>query len=237
MTEVSCLLLPPAFEPVATRTDAFAAALKTVDRDAGAGNFFWAASSSRFDVAVVWAPELPLCRMWPARSAIMLAIAEALGSLGPPNVPVAFWWPDRIAVNGATVGGIRTASPRGALPDAVPDWMVVGLALRMSYPRGTTAPGLSPEQTALTEEGFGDVTAKDLAESFARNLLYWIHQWTEVGPEPLAAHWLAHLDSAGMSGCSLDLSTGDLLYSGPEAKTVRRPLPATGEPPDWAPDG
>ena len=233
---MSHLLLPPAFELEAVGSDAFAAAFEAMDRDAGAGNFFWADSSPFFDVAVVWQPDLPLSRTWPARCATMLAVAEALGVLGPPNIPVTFSWPDRIAVNGAAAGGIRTASPRGAVPDAVPQWLVVGVQLRLGYPQGTV-PGLSPERTALAEEGFGDVTAGDLAESFARNLLYWIHQWTEVGPEPGAAHWLAHLESVEASGCSLDLSTGDLLCSGPDAASLRRPLPPAGDPPSWSPGG
>lgn len=235
VTEVSDLLLPPAFEPVAVRTDPFAAALESVERDAGTGNFFWADLPSHFDVAVVWTPELPLARMWPARFAPMVAMAEALGALGPPNVRVTFSWPDGIAVNGAAVGGIRTAAPRDATPHAVPDWMVVGLVLRLNYANEETAPGQAPEQTALTEEGF-DVLSKDLAESFARNLLYWFHQWTERGPDSVAGHWLTYLNAAGPSSCSLDLATGDLLCSGPDAVSVRRPLPPAGDPPGWSLD-
>lgn len=234
---MSHLLLPPAFDPTTVASGAFAAALEVVDRDGGAGNFFWADTASLFDVAVVWEPDIALARAWPARLTTMLAVAEALGALGPPNVPVTFSWPDRISVNGAVVGGIRSASPPGALPDAVPDWLVVGLALRLSYPQ-ETVPGHQPEQTALSEEGFGDMTGKDFAEAFARNLLYWIHQWTEAGPEPVAAHWLARLvPERGHSGRhSLDLATGDLLRSSPGAPSVRSPVPAAGEPPTWSVD-
>lgn len=236
VTDVTDLLLPPAFEPVVVRTDAFAAAVKAVEGDADQGNFFWVDSPSLFDAALVWAPEFALSRMWPARCVTMLAMAEALGSLGPPNIPVTFSWPDVITVNGATAGGVRVASPQDAGPETVPDWLVVGLTLRLSYPPGTTAPGLTPDQTALLEEGFGEVTANELAEAFARNILYWIHQWTEVGPRPVAAHWLAHLDPAGATKSSLDLSTGDLLRSGPDGGSLRHPLPPAGDAPGWSLD-
>ena len=234
---MSHLLLPPAFDPVIVGSDAFQAALAAVKCDGGGGNFFWADKPSIFDVAVVWEPELALSRAWPARFTTMLAAAEALGALGPPNVPVSFSWPDGIVMNGALVGGIRTASPPGVRPDAVPDWMVVGLGLRLSYPQ-ETAPGLLPEQTALSEEGFGDVTGRDLAEAFARNLLYWIHQWTEVGHEPVARHWLTRLapEPPGPAECSLDPSSGDLLRSHPDATITRSPLPPAGAPPTWSLD-
>ena len=228
------LLLPPAFEPVAVRTDAFAAAVKAVETETEQGNFFSADASSRFDVAVVFAPEYPLPGMWPARSVSMLAAAEALAALGPPNLQLSFLWPDAIAVNGATVGGVRGAVPQNIGADDVPEWMVVGLTLRLSYPREAAAPGLTPEHTALIEEGFGDVTGNDLAESYARNLLYWIHQWVEVGTERVAARWLSRFDCGDGARCTLDLSTGDLLRSGADAVTDRQPLPHAGAPPSWS---
>ncbi|WP_375262156.1 biotin/lipoate--protein ligase family protein [Palleronia sp.] len=232
MTE---LLLPPAFEPVFVRTDPFAAAVRDVEGELDQGNFFWSESSSLFDAALVLAPEFPVPRMWPARCATMLAVAEALGALGPPTVEVTFSWPDRIMVNGATVGGVRLALPRDAEPEAVPDWLVIGLTLRLRYPAGT-APGLWPDQTALTEEGFEDATPRELAEAFGRSLLYWLHQWTEVGPERVATHWLAYLDPAGTTKSSLDLATGDLLRSALDGNAVRDPLPPAGDPPGWSLD-
>jgi BirA family transcriptional regulator, biotin operon repressor / biotin---[acetyl-CoA-carboxylase] ligase len=230
---VSPLLLPPTFEPVIVPGDAFGAAVEAAQRQADIGNFFWANTSSPFDVAIILEPDLPLSRAWPAPCAAMLAMAEALDAIGPPNLAVAFSWPDAVVVNDATVGGIRTAFPPAAALHGVPEWMVVGLSLRWSFP-GNIVPGLLPEQTALVEEGF-DVTATELGEAFARSLMGWIDRWTEAGPEPVAARWLARLAPAS-APCGLDPVSGALLGPGSGSTRMRFP-PSAGVRPTWSLNG
>lgn len=229
---------PPAFDAVAVgRSDAFRSALEAAQGGAGAGTLVFAQHPDFFDVAVVFEPEMVLRQSWPAALVTMLAISNALGALGPDNIPVNFTWPDRVEVNGGLVGGVRVAAAPGTGEDAVPAWLVAGVTLRMRYPETVDAPGRQPDRTALHEEGFGEVGAGELLESFAHHLLYWVHQWVEVGPEAVAVHWLSHLapEAGGGARLGLDPATGDLLrqVSGTlEREALARALAA----PSWSLD-
>jgi len=117
--------LPPRFRPLALRElhDAFdyctthAAAL-------GAGALVFV---GRFDVAefaVVLEPEEPLASARGAFYAGMMALADTLAALAPPETSIAIAWPDAVHVGGRLVGGGRLAWPRGAAEHGTPDWLV-----------------------------------------------------------------------------------------------------------------
>ncbi|MEZ5859235.1 MAG: biotin/lipoate--protein ligase family protein [Geminicoccaceae bacterium] len=56
-------------------------------------------------------------------------------------------------------------------------------------------PGATPEVTALHEEASAR-SAVELAGSFARHFLYWMHRWTEEGSALVLRHHRARLDSS-----------------------------------------
>ncbi|MEP2715045.1 DUF4444 domain-containing protein, partial [Pseudophaeobacter sp.] len=77
-------------------------------------------------------------------------------------------------------------------PEAMPDWLVLGLELPLWPANGDG--GETPDETALYAEGCADVAAPALLESWTRHALHWIARWEDDGLEPLHAEWrgLAH---------------------------------------------
>ena len=104
--------LPPPFRLLVLREagDAFAHASAHA-LDLGAGTLVFV---GRFDVAefaVVLEPEEEL---WSARRSFyagMMAIADALSALAPPETPIAIEWPDRLEVGRGLV--VAAVSARG----------------------------------------------------------------------------------------------------------------------------
>lgn len=205
---------PPVFNPIALGSgDAADRALREAAAGSGAGTLVWVDAPERFDCAVVLEPDRPLSLARPAIHVAALAAADALSALGPPNKQVTFVWPQRVAIDGALVGHLRMVWPADATDDAVPDWLVVGVTIRMRWPASVQDPGLTPDMTALHEEGFGAVEVPDLAESFSRHLLLRINRWQEDGFASLAPDWLGRLWTGnGESGVRHGLDdNGDLL--------------------------
>jgi hypothetical protein len=238
---VSALDLPPGFTEVALREagDAFAQALAIAD-EAGAGTLVWVRRFDLAEFAVVLEPEEPLAG---ARRAIYLglaAMADALAFHAPPEKALVFAWPDTIKFDGAILGGGRIGWSAGAAETAPPDRLVFGGMIRMAA-LSDSAGGTFRLGTSLEVEGFADVTAGQLIESFARHLMAHVDAWGERGFKAVAEPWLARLEADGEARRGLDVN-GDLLLHRPGARTPeRRPLlprlaepawldPATGEP-------
>jgi biotin-(acetyl-CoA carboxylase) ligase len=75
-------------------------------------------------------------------------------------------------------------------PADTPDWLVVGVGLQLIHDAEGKEPGDIPGQTALAEEGAGDLTRSAVLEAFAAHLLVWINTWSEEGFRPVADQWL-----------------------------------------------
>ena len=231
------LTLPPVFRAVTVRDDAFGAARVMAVAGGEAGTLVVAAADAvpaRLDLAVVLEPDRPAAECFPALPIAMLAMADALASLGPPLKTVGFFWPDRLVVDGAEVGRARLAlpEPNDEPPDQpLPAWLVVGLELQMRLDSDAVEPGRTPDRTALCEEGFGEVTAAAIVEAFARHLLHWVNRWQEEGLAPATQHYRARLVEPAPASVRVDPLTFDLLRIGPpparESLAERLPL----EPP------
>lgn len=193
------LLLPPPFALEPVEGDAFAAAGAAAAAGAGAGLLLLAESADRLDLAVVLEPDRPLPAALVALPLAMLALADALATLGPPQKSVNFVWPDGFLIDGARVGDGRLqvpATPDLATPDsAIPEWLVIGLRLQLRLPESDGEPGGAPERTALLEEGFGDLASAALVELLARNLLYWVHRLAEDGSAVVAGQYRSRLST------------------------------------------
>lgn len=212
-SEAAPLLLPPVYAPVEAGPDddpLTVARDLAGSMDAGA-TFVWARRADRAECAIVLAPDRPLSEALKVVYVAHAGIGDALGALVPPAVDVAFDWPDRIRVNGAVAGGFRLVFPDGCGPSDVPDWMVLGLSLRMMPGPDGEDPGRTPDRTTMYDEGCGDLTAAAVLESFARHFLYWINRWDEDGFGAVQASWLPR--AAGREDAEM-FRVGDLSVEG-----------------------
>ena len=226
--------LPSLFEPVfALREggDAFVRAVELAP-SRGAGTLVWVRAYARAEAAVVLEPEMPLGPARLAFHAAATALADTLASLGPPEVAVALRWPGTALVNLGDCGAVRFAAPPGAAEDAVPDWLVVGMELRLAFPTGHET-GRTPDLTSLEEEGFEGVGPAELAAGWARHLMAGLDEWQARGPRRVAERYLARLlDEADTPGLrrGIDPATGALVLDrAAGGARERRPLPGAPE--------
>lgn len=163
--------LPPSFSWVAPRagTPVHAFACEIAPR-LGAGTLTSRIGPGHVELAVVLEPEEPLRLARRAVLTCMAALADAVGACAPPEKPVTLIYPDAIAFDGARLGGGRLAWPSGCREDEVPDWLVFSAMLIASKSHAGD-PGLTPDSTALDEEGFEPGAPDAILEAFARYLL------------------------------------------------------------------
>ena len=192
---------PPLLRGVAAddpRSGAVAAARAGCD----GGTIFWRAGDA-LEVAVVFAPDVPLGRAAQMHPLCAVAMRDALGAVGPSELPVHLGWDGRILVNGGTAGRVTLIAEDGD-PGAIPTWIVVHLVVHF-LPSDAT-------DTALWQEGCGEVAPDALLESWARHLMHGLAAW-EDGPRTLhaersAAAWEVEAKEAGYVG--LDEAFGRL---------------------------
>lgn len=169
-TSARALDLPPPFRPVALREvgDAFAHASAEAGA-LGAGTLVFVGRFDLAEFAVVLEPEETLGLARRAFYAGMVALADTLAALAPPETPIALDWPDGVRIRRGLVGGGRLAWPRGTGENDVPDWLVFGAMVRLASMTGKEA--LLPLATALEDEGFGAIGAERFVADFSRRLM------------------------------------------------------------------
>ena len=155
----------------------------------GAGDIVWSRNTAKAECAIILEPDVSLDRAQQMVPLVMVALAETLGALCPPELPVEFAWPDRILVNGGDAGRVTMLAP-ACLNDAVPPWIVIAITLHLG-PRDTERePGQSADITALAEEGAGDVTRSAVLGHLAACTLAWLDTWSSDGFRPIHDQWL-----------------------------------------------
>lgn len=225
------LALPPAFRPVRLREvgDAFTQACANAE-ELGAGTLVFVGRFDLAEFAVVLEPEEPFAT---ARRAAfyagMVALADTLAALAPPEKPVTIAWPDTIRVDGGIVGGGRLGWPKRVSDDKPPAWLVFGAMIRTVSMADTEA-GLRPLVTALEEEGFNEASSERLIEGFARHLMVAMDRWQESGFAPIARDYSARLEAAEARGV-ID-ANGDFSI-GPDKTHARRALLPALKTPAW----
>lgn len=215
------LQLPSLFRPVPLREgqDAMAMACALAPevgppaRSRGAGTLCYCGTPLRVEAAVVLEPELPLGQARLVLQVGASALADALTVLGPPEVPITFRWPAELYVNGARAGRVALVAPEGSAEGEVPEWLVLGFTCRLAFREGHEG-GLTPEETALAEEGFEQPDAAAVIESWARHLMAGLDEWQARGARRVAERFLARLsEPAAAPGLrrGLDPATGALI--------------------------
>lgn len=171
------LILPPGFRASAAIGDPFPWALGLVAA-CEPGTAFWNGDGGRCRVALALAPDRAISAGTLTEMGL-LALYDALAVLAPSQVP--------IKVDGAAlrVDGARAAWVQAELgPGSVPEWAILGIEVVLVA--GGENPGETPDETSLSEEGFGAVTPGALLELFCRYLLAWIETWRDEGAAGLA---------------------------------------------------
>ncbi|KPP99378.1 biotin/lipoate--protein ligase family protein [Marinobacter sp. HL-58] len=181
-------------EVVPKHTDPFDKAVSRAIAGVDSGTIFYAEAADTLRAALVLAPETPLEDAIQAVYVAQIGLAESLGALGPPEVPVFFQWPDRIKVNGALCGSVRFATDVSD-PKAYPSWLVIGIDI--PFIPESDDPGQNPNQTCLYEEGCGDVTPMALLESWSKHTLLWLTYLMDNGFERIHNEWRPRCDSLG----------------------------------------
>jgi BirA family transcriptional regulator, biotin operon repressor / biotin---[acetyl-CoA-carboxylase] ligase len=191
------MLLPdPKFPPL-LRGYAIKAPLKAHDEACrlvslgtlGAGDLVWSRNLSQAQCALILEPDVSRAQSQQMAPLAMVALAEALGSLCPPELAVEFRWPDQIYLNGGDAGRMTMTAPDG-LPDEMPPWIVIALDIALAARDHEREPGLERDITALAEEGAGDVTRTAILEQFAACMLAWLDTWSNGGFRPIHDQWL-----------------------------------------------
>ena len=227
------LTLPPLLTAVRLREvgDAFAHA-QAIAAECGAGTLVHVGRFDAAEFALVLEPDEPLRTARRTFYAGMSALADTLAAHAAPETAIGIEWPDALYVNYGLVGGGRLAWPKGASEDETPPWLVFGGIIRLVSMTGQE-PGANPSATALEEEGFGDVNADRVIESFARHFMVAVDAWQESGFGSVAREYLQRL--AVEKGMRRDIEeNGDLVArrligAGSERKSLLQALAA----PSW----
>ena len=223
--------LPPPFRlaPLREVGDAFAHA-KTTAAESGAGTLVFVGRFDLSEFAVVLEPDEPLRTARRTFYVCMAALAETITAHAPPEADIRIDWPGSISVNRGLVGGGQIAWPDRADENAPPDWLVFGAMIRLVSMTGTDA-GVHPLSAALEDEGFTELGAERLMESFARHLMVMLDLLQEQGFAAVAKSYLQRL--APESGIRRDIDeNGDLLLRRTGATGIERRLlvPALATP-------
>jgi hypothetical protein len=226
--------LPPAFSwiapPAGIAVHDFASRIAP---QLGAGTLTSRAGETVLELAVVLEPEEPLREARRAILTCMAALAAAIGACAPPEKPVTLIYPDVIAFDAARLGGGRLAWPDGCGDDDVPDWLVFSAMLIASKAHAGD-PGLTPDSTALDEEGFEPGAPDAMVEAFARYLLLAFDDLRDRGfaaSSEAYRRWIPDgRDAALDAGGNLRTPKGDVLQLAPALAATSWLDPATGAP-------
>ena len=138
-----------------------------------AGLITWSLTSERLRAALVLAPDVALEPAMAGFVSAAVGFQNAFGALAPPEVAVHLEWSGGVRVNGASCGSFRAFGPDCA-PDEIPGWLVVAFELTLDFPPDHE-PGETPDRTALSQEGCGEIDALQLLEAWARHTLVWLN--------------------------------------------------------------
>ena len=226
------LLLPPLFTAVRLREmgDAFAHA-QAIAGKSGAGTLVHVGRFDLAEFALVLEPEEPLRSARRVFYAGMAALADTLAAHAAPETAIGIEWPDAIYVNYGLVGGGRLAWPKRAAEEKTPRWLVFGAMIRMVSMTGSE-PGANPSSTVLEEEGFRDVTADHMIESFARHFMVAVDAWQEGGFGVLTRDYVQRLPQAPGMRREIE-ENGDLVLRRPTGANERKSLLQALVRPSW----
>ena len=226
------LMLPPPYSAVRLREwgDAFGHAVMLAP-ERGAGTLVYVGRFDAAEFALVLEPSEPLVQARRVLYAGMVALADALAGAAPPETAIHIEWPDTLYVNWGLVSGGRLAWPQQAAEEMIPEWLVFGGVMRTAMMSGTD-PGVTPDITALDEEGFAEFGTNQIIESFARNFMHVVDVWRDSGFATVAKSYFQRFSQDGTVRDITD--NGDLLLRrASESEAARSALLPRLARPSW----
>ncbi len=188
------------------------AALDAIGRgDAGGGDIFWARAVDAARCAIVMEPDHDLAKALQIIPVAMVALGDAIGAIGPPNLGITYGWPGTVYANGGRVGEIGAVVPPLKGDRAVPPWLVLTMELSIKRDHDRVEPGDNVHETELWEEGAGDLDRTAILESFTRHLLAWLDTWETNGFRQIHELWMFR---AADRGGFISISIGDEVLEG-----------------------
>ena len=182
-------LLPPILTPVAVpdKIEVFNKAIAAA-ANSEAGTVFYSESTEFVEIAVVLNPEVKKIKCNQMLYVMMVAAGDSIGALAPPEVVVTYYYPGLIYLNQGEAGIVKI-EVSSANEDTIPDWIVVGLKLRLNNQLQMDENNIQPDITSLADEGAGFVSRTRAVESLSRHFLAWISQWEDEGFKPVVDMW------------------------------------------------
>ena len=183
-------LLPPILTPVAVpdKIDVFNKAIAAAS-NSDAGTVFYSESTEFVEIAVVLNPEVKKIKCNQMLYLMMVAAGDSIGALAPPEVVVSYSYPGFIFLNQGEAGLVKIEVSSSTNEDIIPDWIVVGLKLRLNNQLQIDEDNIQPDITSLADEGAGFVSRTRAVESLSRHFLAWISQWEDEGFKPVVDIW------------------------------------------------
>jgi len=195
----------------------------------GAGDLVWSDDVNSLRFTIVLEPEVVRDRCGEILYVVMAAFGDAAGALCPPEISIQYQWPSTIQMNGASIGYAEVRLSEDET-DGIPDWLVVGIDVRINPLMLDMDPGEKADQTTMWDEGCGDITRTELVESVSRHIVNWIHTWSEDGFKPVYDTWWGRIsdkeklvigfrESGELMG--MDESGNALVKSGDKTSVIR----------------
>ncbi len=183
-------LLPPILTPipVVDGIDVFAKAIAVAGKSE-TGTVLYSENPEYVEVAIILSPEVPKLKCNQMLYIMMVASGDAIGALAPPEVAVTYAFPGFIFLNRGEAGLVKVEVAPSNDDQSIPDWMVVGLKLRLNNNVEINENEINADITSLADEGGGYVSRTRAIESLSRHFLAWISQWEDEGFKPVTEVW------------------------------------------------
>jgi len=183
-------LLPPILTPipVVKDVDVFAKAIAVAGKSE-TGTVLYSENPEYVEVAIILSPEVPKIKCNQMLYILMVAAGDAIGALAPPEVAVTYSFPGFIFLNRGEAGFVKIEVAPSTDDKSIPDWMVVGLKLRLNNNIEISEHEINADITSLADEGGGYVSRTRAIESLSRHFLAWVSQWEDDGFKPVAEAW------------------------------------------------
>ena len=152
----------------------------------------WQSPKGNFYASIVLRPDVALKDAAQFGFVASLAVFDTIGSLAQPGTDAQTKWPNDVLISGRKVAGILLEAQGGGTPDAIPDFVIVGIGVNLiNYPEDVEFPA-----TSMTEEGT-PVMAPEFLDVFAKHFLAWTRLWVDEGFERLRKNWLWRCSQVG----------------------------------------
>ena len=183
-------LLPPILIPipVVDGIDVFAKAIAVAGKSE-TGTVLYSENPEYVEVAIILSPEIPKIKCNQMLYIMMVASGDAIGALAPPEVAVTYAFPGFIFLNRGEAGLVKVEIAPSNDDQSIPDWMVVGLKLRLNNNIEINENEINADVTSLADEGGGYVSRTRAIESLSRHFLAWVSQWEDEGFKPVTEVW------------------------------------------------